>query len=68
MYDNTVFGIVKTLEPSERGELEITDVNNEYIHRGNMTYEILDGWWADAGESIDTLFDASRLLAERESK
>lgn len=49
MYDAQVFEIVKTLKPSGRGELEITDVNNAYIERGLLTYDVLDGWWTDAG-------------------
>lgn len=49
MYDNKVFEIVKTLKPSGRGELEITDVNNEYIKRKQLTYDILLDWWTDAG-------------------
>lgn len=49
MYDASVFGLIKTLEPSQRGELEITDVNNHYIKKGAMRYSILDGWWTDAG-------------------
>lgn len=49
MYDHTVFNIIKTLKPSGRGELEITDVNNAYIKRGELTYDILQGWWTDAG-------------------
>lgn len=49
MYDSTVFDIIKTLKPSNRGELEITDVNNEYIRRGTMTSDIFSGWWTDAG-------------------
>lgn len=49
MYDNTVFDIIKTLRPSQRGELEITDVNNAYIRQGTLTYDILNGWWTDAG-------------------
>ncbi|MEN3186575.1 MAG: sugar phosphate nucleotidyltransferase [Atribacterota bacterium] len=49
MYDAEVFDIVKTLRPSQRGELEITDVNNAYIARGRLTYGILRGWWTDAG-------------------
>ncbi|MCP4580793.1 MAG: NTP transferase domain-containing protein [candidate division Zixibacteria bacterium] len=53
LYDNRVFDIIKTLKPSRRGELEITDVNNAYISRGEMSYSILKGGWADAGESID---------------
>jgi glucose-1-phosphate thymidylyltransferase len=49
IYDNDVFEIIKTLKPSERGELEITDVNNEYIRQGAMGYSVLDGYWSDAG-------------------
>jgi glucose-1-phosphate thymidylyltransferase len=64
MYDNTVFDIIKTLEPSDRGELEITDVNNAYIERGTMTYEILDGWWTDAG-TFSSLIRANNLVASR---
>ncbi len=63
-YDNEVFDIVRTLKPSGRGELEITDVNNEYIHRGTMTYEKLQGWWGDAGEDIDELLRVSNLVAQ----
>jgi len=65
LYDNTVFEICETLKPSNRGELEITDVNNEYIRQGNMTYEIIDGWWADCG-SFEALL-RSNLLVARES-
>lgn len=49
MYDARVFEIIKTLKPSGRGELEITDVNNSYIERNELTYDILQGWWTDAG-------------------
>ncbi|CAM4525529.1 sugar phosphate nucleotidyltransferase [Paenibacillus xylanexedens] len=49
MFDNEVFDIIRTLKPSDRGELEITDVNNAYIESGNLTYDILQGWWTDAG-------------------
>ncbi|MCZ6603472.1 MAG: sugar phosphate nucleotidyltransferase [Planctomycetota bacterium] len=62
MYDGQVFDFVRTLEPSARGELEITDVNNAYIKQGSMTYEILDGWWADAGTSFESLLRASNLV------
>jgi len=62
MYDSRVFDIVRTLKPSERGELEITDVNNAYIAKGEMTYEILEGWWADAGTSFESLLRASNLV------
>jgi glucose-1-phosphate thymidylyltransferase len=63
MYDNTVFDIIKTLKPSDRGELEITDVNNVYIDRGEMTWDILDGWWTDAG-TFESLLKASQLVAQ----
>ncbi len=63
MYDTKVFDIIKTLEPSKRGELEITDVNNAYIKAGTLTYEILDGWWTDAG-TFPSLLKASNLVAE----
>ncbi|CAI6086441.1 Glucose-1-phosphate thymidylyltransferase [Paenibacillus sp. JJ-100] len=49
MFDSNVFEIIDTLKPSARGELEITDVNNAYIEKGNLTYDILKGWWTDAG-------------------
>lgn len=49
MYDNTVFDIVKSLKPSARGELEVTDINNAYIARQALTYDVLTGWWTDAG-------------------
>jgi len=60
MFDSKVFDLIKTLKPSERGELEITDVNNHYIKTGSMKYSIMDGWWTDAGthESYKT---ANRL-------
>ncbi len=63
MYDETVFDKVKTLKPSARGELEITDVNNAYIDEGTMTYSFLDGWWTDAG-TFDSLLRAGNLVAE----
>jgi glucose-1-phosphate thymidylyltransferase len=63
LYDNTVFDIIKSLRPSDRGELEITDVNNVYIERGQLTWEILDGWWTDAG-TFESLLRASQLVAE----
>jgi len=63
LYDARVFDVIKTLEPSDRGELEITDVNNWYIRDGSMTYEVLDGWWTDAG-TFESLFRAAQLVAE----
>jgi glucose-1-phosphate thymidylyltransferase len=66
MYDASVFSIIKTLKPSRRGELEITDVNSAYIKRGELAYDILDGWWADAGASAEKLLETSLLVARRE--
>lgn len=64
MYDSQVFDIIKTLKPSNRGELEITDVNNAYIQQGTMTYEILPGWWTDAG-TFESLYHATCLMAQK---
>jgi glucose-1-phosphate thymidylyltransferase len=55
-YDPTVFEIISELEPSGRGELEITDVNNWYIDQGTMQFDIVEGFWGDAGESIDVYY------------
>jgi glucose-1-phosphate thymidylyltransferase len=55
-YDETVFEIIPDLEPSGRGELEITDVNNWFIDQGTMQYDVLEGFWGDAGESIDAYY------------
>jgi glucose-1-phosphate thymidylyltransferase len=63
MYDSRVFEIIRTLIPSGRGELEITDVNNAYIDRGEMTWDELEGWWSDAG-TFESLLHASNLVAE----
>jgi glucose-1-phosphate thymidylyltransferase len=63
-FDGGVFEIVRTLKPSARNELEITDVNNEYIRRGQMTADKLHGWWADAGENIDFYLQACNRVAQ----
>ena len=63
LYDADVFKIIRTLKPSGRGELEITDVNNAYIERGEMTWDELEGWWTDAG-TFESLLRASNLVAE----
>lgn len=63
MYDGEVYDIIRELVPSGRGELEITDVNNAYIARNQMTWEELDGWWTDAG-TFESLLRASNLVAE----
>ncbi len=62
-YDARVFDIIKTLKPSGRGELEITDVNNAYIADGTLTWDILEGWWTDAG-TIESLYLANQLVAQ----
>ena len=62
-YDNDVFEMCRGLEPSARGELEITDVNNEYIRRGDLTWSKLEGWWTDAG-TFESLHRASCLVAD----
>lgn len=63
LYDNRVFDIVKTLKPSGRGELEITDVNNAYIRENKMTWEVLEGWWTDAG-TFESLVRATILVSQ----
>jgi glucose-1-phosphate thymidylyltransferase len=63
MYDGAVYDIIRSLIPSGRGELEITDVNNAYIARNQMTWEELDGWWTDAG-TFESLLRASNMVAE----
>ncbi|QOS99441.1 NTP transferase domain-containing protein [Brevibacterium sp. JNUCC-42] len=65
MYDWKVFEIIKTLYPSARGELEITDVNNAYIERNEMTYDVLQGWWTDAG-THNSILHANQLAATLE--
>jgi glucose-1-phosphate thymidylyltransferase len=62
-YDPSVFEIVKGLKPSNRGELEITDVNNHFLNRGELSFEILKGWWTDAG-TFESLRRATNLVAE----
>jgi len=66
MYDETVFDIIKTLKPSGRGELEITDVNNAYIKKGQIEYDVLDGWWSDAG-TFDSLLKVNNLVVEKQN-
>ncbi|MHC4220935.1 MAG: sugar phosphate nucleotidyltransferase [Planctomycetota bacterium] len=60
-YDSAVFDIIRTLKPSGRGEMEITDVNNAYIERNQLQYDVLDGWWTDAG-TFDSLNRANELV------
>lgn len=63
MYPPDVFDVIDTLEPSARGELEITDVNNAYIARDEMEYEVVEGWWLDAGENHEALLHANLTMA-----
>jgi glucose-1-phosphate thymidylyltransferase len=66
MYDRRVFDFIRKLKPSGRGELEITDVNNQYIREGDLYYDVLDGWWTDAG-TFESLFHAATLVAKGRS-
>jgi len=63
MYDGTVFDRIRKLKPSARGEFEITDVNNQYLEEGSLTYSILEGWWTDAG-TFESLLRANNLVAQ----
>jgi glucose-1-phosphate thymidylyltransferase len=67
LYDETVFDKTRTLKPSARGELEITDVNNAYIREGTMSFDFLDGWWTDAG-TFESLHRATNLIYETRHK
>lgn len=62
MYDGRVYDIISHLKPSLRGELEITDVNNHYLKEGTLTHDFLEGWWADCGESRESLHEAGSLV------
>lgn len=63
-YDADVFRVIPTLEPSGRGELEITDVNNHFIRQGAMDFDVLEGFWGDAGESIDAYYAVNDYVRE----
>jgi glucose-1-phosphate thymidylyltransferase len=67
MYDARVFDIIRTLKPSGRGELEITDVNNQYLAWGELAFDYLDGWWTDAG-AIESLYRAATLVARERAE
>jgi glucose-1-phosphate thymidylyltransferase len=67
IYDHKVFDIVRTLKPSKRGELESTDVNNEYIRRGELSYSVLEGYWSDAG-TFESLYRASEMVRNNINK
>jgi glucose-1-phosphate thymidylyltransferase len=61
-YDESVWEVIPTLEPSGRGELEITDVNNAFVDRATMEYDVLEGFWGDAGESIDAYYEVNDFV------
>jgi glucose-1-phosphate thymidylyltransferase len=61
-YDESVWDVIPTLKPSGRGELEITDVNNWYVAQGTMEYDVLEGFWGDAGESIDAYYEVNDFV------
>jgi glucose-1-phosphate thymidylyltransferase len=61
-YDEQVWDVLPTLQPSGRGELEITDVNNWYVDQGTMEYDVLEGFWGDAGESIDAYYEVNDFV------
>ena len=63
MYDRRVFEFIRSLHPSKRGELEITDVNNFYISEGKMQWDVLEGWWSDAG-TFESLLSAGNMVAK----
>lgn len=65
LYDARVFDHIRSLSPSPRGELEITDVNNRYLEEGELDFEIVRGYWADCGESVDMLLRANNFVAQR---
>ncbi len=65
MYHPDVFTVIKNLTLSKNGEYEITDVNNVYVERGEMKFDIVDGWWIDAGENHEALLKASLLIARQ---
>lgn len=66
IYDNSVFDVIKTLRPSQRGELEITDVNNHYVKKGKMKFSFVKGRWSDSG-TFSSLFNASKMIKEIEA-
>ena len=67
VYPPDVFEVIKTLKPSGRGELEITDVNNYYLKQGRMGYSVIDGYWTDAG-TLESLAHANQLVIETPPK
>ena len=68
MYNSQVFDIICSLKPSSRGELEVSDVNDWYAKRGELSYEIFNGWWGDAGVSVDVLLEVNKYVAKRKKE
>jgi len=68
MYDNNVFDIIRTLKPSSRGELEVTDLNNFYLNKGILDYNIIKGFWGDCGESIDGLLSVAQSVKNLQAR
>jgi len=66
-YDGSVFDVIRTLKPSSRGELEVTDINNAYISRGELEYDVLEGWWSDAG-TFESLKRVNELVIKEQPK
>jgi glucose-1-phosphate thymidylyltransferase len=62
LYEPSVFGILPKLQPSGRGELEITDVNNHFVEAGTLAYDVIDGYWGDAGESIEAYYSVNDFV------
>ena len=68
MYNSQVFDIIRRLKPSSRGELEVSDVNDWYASHGELSYEIFNGWWGDAGVSVDVLLEVNKHVAKRKKE
>ncbi|MHC4360620.1 MAG: sugar phosphate nucleotidyltransferase, partial [Planctomycetota bacterium] len=66
-YDSSVFEIIRALKPSARGELEVTDINNAYLARQQLAYDIMAGWWSDAG-TFESLKRVNELIAKEPPK
>ena len=68
MFTPAIFGAARAIEPSGRGELEITDVNNWFIEQGTMEYDVAEGFWGDAGESIDAYYAVNDFVRSRRAR
>ncbi|EKD63913.1 MAG: hypothetical protein ACD_51C00152G0005, partial [uncultured bacterium] len=68
MYDNNVFDVIRTLKPSTRGELEVTDLNNYYLKKGMLDHYMVKGFWGDCGESVDTLLAVAQTVKNLQTR